>query len=146
MTMHGTAGTKTMTGLKGEPELSLPTRRLLTVMTLATIAAAGGLVAGSAAYQTSPTGPLVGALLAALTSFGAVLMMAPWRTRPVTSWMSWWLGGTVLRLLVTPVLAYLLYSATALDATPLALGVAVTYICILFTETGVLAAYLKRFC
>ena len=83
------------------------------------------------------------AVTLAVTLVG-LLIMGPWKTRSIESWMSFWLGATVLRLLSTPVVAYLLYSATSRSLTPFMLSVAISYLVILFSEAGVLALSVKH--
>ncbi|MHC4082814.1 MAG: hypothetical protein ACYS15_02790 [Planctomycetota bacterium] len=130
-----------------EPSLALPTWRMLLTVAAGTVAAVVGwwavtsivapgrdvLVAGAA-----------GAVAVAAVSVLAVLVIRPWRTRPVSAWINWWLGAMVLRILATPVVAYLLYSATALSLTPLMLSVAATYLVVQVSEAAAVAHYLKR--
>ena len=85
-----------------------------------------------------------GAALVALVSLGSVLCIRPWKERPVSDWATLSLAGIVLRLLGTPVLAYLLYSATSLGLTPLMLSVAMTIVPAVIGEAIVLAHHVKR--
>jgi hypothetical protein len=85
-----------------------------------------------------------GAAVVVTVSVLAVLVIRPWRTRPVSAWINWWLGAMVLRILLTPTVAYLLYSATALSLTPLMLSVAATYVVVQVSEAAAVAHYLKR--
>ena len=87
---------------------------------------------------------LIGSSVTLAVTVAGLLMMKPWKTRPITSWMTFWLGATVLRLMATPALAFLLYSAVSLSLTPFMLSVAASYMAVLFSEAGVLALYLKR--
>lgn len=92
------------------------------------------------AALTGQLGSVVVAVVAAL----AIVAMTPWRPRPMIDWMTWWLAGTVVRLLVTPAGAFLLYSAARLEAEPLTLSVAMTYLVTVLTETAVLARHVGR--
>jgi hypothetical protein len=130
-----------------EPSLALPTWRMLLTIAAGTVATFMGwavvtsiiepgrqiLVAGGA-----------GAAVVAATSTLAVVVIRPWRTRLVGDWINWWMGSLVLRILLTPAVAYLLYSATALSLTPLMLSVAVTYVVVQVSEATAVAHYLKR--
>ena len=60
-------------------------------------------------------------------------------------WMTFWLAGTVVRLLITPAGAFLLYSATPLGTAGLWLGIVVSYAATLVGETRVYAAHMRRF-
>jgi hypothetical protein len=111
-------------------------------------AAAFGIWAAAASQVVPGRDALVaggaGTAVVAAVSVLAVLVIRPWRIRPVTSWMSWWLGAMVLRILLTPVAGFLLYSATALSLTPLMLAVATAYVVVQVSEAAVVAHYLKR--
>ncbi|MCH8315363.1 MAG: hypothetical protein IIA64_05270 [Planctomycetes bacterium] len=90
------------------------------------------------------TAGLAGSALVAAVGVAAALLMRPWRPRPLSAWTTWWLAGIVGRLLVTPAVAYLLYSATSLSGTPLLLSVATTYVIVQCGEAAVLALHIKR--
>jgi hypothetical protein len=130
-----------------EPSLALPTWRMLLTIAAGTVAAILGwavvtsIVAPGRAVLVAGAAGM--AVVAAVSVLG-VLVICPWRTRPVSAWINWWLGAMVLRLLLTPAAAYLLYSATALSLTPLMLSVAVTYVVVQVSEAAVVAHYLKR--
>ena len=133
-----------------EPTIGLPTARLITTVMFATIIAAGGWYAAASlgrwGAETARTG-LIGGTLVGVIVLAGVLIMTPWVTRPVSAWMTLWLAGTVMRMLMTPIAAWLLYSATprgSLAAEPLALSVALTYLATLFSEATVLALHVKR--
>jgi hypothetical protein len=90
---------------------------------------------------------LAGAVGVGLVAIGGVLIMTPWKPRAMADWMTMWLGATVFRLLLTPVLVYLLYSAAspALAVKPLVLSVASTYFAALLAEAAILASHIRRF-
>ena len=87
---------------------------------------------------------LAGSALVAAVGVAAALLMRPWRPRPVSSWMTWWLAGIVGRLLVTPVVAYLLYSATSLSGTALGLAIVFSYFLALLAEWVVLDRHINK--
>ncbi len=87
---------------------------------------------------------VAGAVLVGALAIVVLLAVWPWKMRPMSTWMNLWLGGTVLRLLLIPAATYLLYSATSLSATALALSVGLTYVLTLFAEAAVLALYVRR--
>ncbi len=130
-----------------EPIITLPIGRMvgsivgLSALTYAVWAAVVWL--GGFGVEAVVAG-LAGAALVAAVGVAAALMMRPWRPRPVSEWMTWWLGGIVVRLLVTPPAAYLLYSATSLSGTPLLLAVAITYVIVQCGEAAVLALHIQR--
>ncbi len=133
--------------LAEEPVLAWPAWRLI-----GTIAGAAALSAGGwlAAPRLGPWAPgvavagVAGAVLGGGLAFVVLLVVRPWKMRPLSTWMNFWIGGTVLRLLLVPAATYLLYSATSLSATPLALSVTLTYLLTLFAEAAVLALYVRR--
>lgn len=85
-----------------------------------------------------------GAAIVAAVGAGVLLLMRPRTPRPALAWTTIWLAGTAARLLLTPALGYLLYSATSLPATPLLLAVAVAYVLALFGEAALIALHVKR--
>lgn len=137
---------------KSEPVVSLPTMWLL-------IAVVGGgaitVGAWSAAIAAGPWAGeqwlpgTLGIAIVTIVALLGVLVMSPWVERPVTVWMSAWLGATVFRLLLTPLAVWLLYSAlpeslAAQGWKGLAIAVALSYLIILAFESFVLAGYLRR--
>ncbi|MHC4415769.1 MAG: hypothetical protein ACYS0G_10835 [Planctomycetota bacterium] len=129
------------------PAIPLPTSLLLGSV-LGTSAVVGGAWAASAWALGRGDADAVPGLLAAgivgLCTAGGLLSILPWRARPVSTWITLWLAQTVVRLLLTPVLTFLLYSATSFNATPLFVAVGVTYLAAVVSEAGVLARYLRR--
>src|SRR5262245_54395102 len=125
------------TSAHSEAVIALPSRLLFgSVMGVTALLAAGWLVisvvAGTVGAVT--TAGVVGIALVAGISLLSVLIMAPWKSRPILTWMSIWMGGTVARLLVTPAVTFLLYSAVSLNATALTVSVAAAYLAVLLTE------------
>ncbi len=130
-----------------EPIITLPIGRMMgSIVGLSGLTYAGWTAVvwlGGFDVEAVPAG-LAGATVVAAVGVAAALLMRPWRARPVSEWMTWWLGGIVVRLLVTPPAAYLLYSATSLSGTPLLLSVATTYVIVQCGEAAVLALHIKR--
>jgi hypothetical protein len=130
-----------------EPVVSLPTAAMLAVGILVP------LLAGGTWWLAATLGPwtaaaalagLAGAAATAVATIVSTLVIGPWHERPVSLWMSIWLGGTVVRLLLTPALAFLLYSAAPLSPTALAGSVGITYLVTLLSEVAVIARHLRR--
>jgi hypothetical protein len=130
-----------------QPVIPLPTSRLLGAV-LGTSALVG-LIWILISAVLGHEGQIVLAGLAAAIIVGActaagLLVITPWRPRPVSQWVSLWLAQTVVRLLVTPLVSFLLYSAAPLGAIPLALAVGLTYLAAVLSEAGVVRRYLQR--
>lgn len=133
--------------MKDQSSIKLPCGRLLGTVGLVSV------LFGSGWFLIAQLGPwpmsygidgILGTAVSLCVSVVGILVMTPWKTRPIESWMTFWLGATVLRLLATPVVAYVLYSATSRSLTPFMLSVAASYLVILFSEAGVLALYVKQ--
>ncbi len=127
--------------------MTWPTRRLLVIVAGAAMVCGAGwavsahLVTRDAAVVLSG---LAGTALVGGMIMVSVLVIQPWKPRPVGIWMNLWMAGSVLRLLLIPAVTYLLYSAASLHATALALSVGLTYVLTLFAEAVVLALHTKR--
>ncbi len=136
-------------GSRSDPAIALPTGSLLVAMFVSVMLVAGGwslavwMGWGGAFDRTDFVSAMVGIGVAGVVTLAGVLMIRPWKTRPIADWMTWWLGGTVFRLLGTPAAGFLLYSAVsgALTAKPFGLSIALTYIAALFVEAAVLARH-----
>ncbi|MCH7798213.1 MAG: hypothetical protein IID28_07175, partial [Planctomycetes bacterium] len=129
-----------------EPVTALPTRRLVvTALVAAALTALGWAgVTALTGRHGSITAAASGAVLVAGISIGSLLLIRPWRPRALGTWANLWLAALVGRLLFTPALAYLLYSATQLSLTPLMLSIGVTYVVVQISEAAALAAHLNR--
>ena len=122
-----------------EPRLALPTARLVLAAILTAGACAGGwwLTAWLAGWTASTARAGVGgAGVVGLAMIASLVAIAPWKVRPMSVWMSAWLASMLLRLLITPVGAYLLYSAALLSPEPLAVSVALAYLLSLLSRGG----------
>jgi len=119
-------------------------------MVITVIASAVATIAGWSAVTalTGRTSTITAAAAAATLVAGisilSLVVIRPWKPREMGTWANLWLAALVGRLLLTPALAYLLYSATPLSLTPLMLSVAVTYVIVQISEAAALAAHLKR--
>lgn len=129
-----------------EPIIELPTGRLVVTGVVAGAAALAGWATATAVLGRPELiiGGAAGVVLVTVLTIGSLLVLRPWKPRRVTGWANLWLAALVGRLLLTPALAYLLYSATPLDLVPLMLSVAVTYLVVQLTEAAILALHLKR--
>ena len=140
--------------IQREPVMSMPTGLLLTLMIVATLVVAG---VWSAAAAIGPwkgdsavfVSGIVGIAATAVMAFVGLLIMCPWKSRPMGDWMTMWLAATVFRLLGTPVVLFLLYSAAssgsmALAVKPLVLSVALTYLVMVLSEAGIIAWHVRR--
>lgn len=131
----------------GEPAIPFPTGRLLAAIVGASLLTAAGwlaVVRVGGLGEGAPAAGAAGAGLVALVCSAVLMALRPWRSRPVGVWVNLWLGATVARLLLTPALAYLLYSAAPLSGTPLLLSVATTYVLVQLCEAAVLALHVRR--
>ncbi len=80
-----------------------------------------------------------GASVSFATALLGIAILRPSVERPASDWMTSWLAATVVRLLLTPLVAVSLYSALSLPGKPFLLAVAGTYLACLAAETVVLA-------
>ena len=130
-----------------EPTIALPTGRMVwSIVGLSILTAVGWMAVvwiGRLGNEAGTAG-VAGAAIVAVVSVAASLLMRPWRPRLLSWWVSWWLGGILIRLLITPAAAYLLYFATSLSGTPLMLSVATTYVIVQCGEAAVLALHIKH--
>jgi hypothetical protein len=129
-----------------EPITALPALRMvLTVVGagLATMAAWTAVTVLNGRTATIMPAAAGAALVTGISTL-SLLAIGPWKPREMGTWVNLWLAALVGRLLLTPALAYLLYSATPLSLTPLMLSVGVTYVVVQISEAAALAAYLKR--
>jgi len=129
-----------------EPVTALPTLRMvLTVIGAGLATIAGWTAVTMLTGRTSTIVPAAaGVTLVTGISTLSLLAIGPWKPREMGTWANLWLAALVGRLLLTPALAYLLYSATPLSLTPLMLSVGVTYVVVQVSEAAAVAASLKR--
>ncbi len=129
-----------------EPVITLPAWRLVKTVVVAAIAAmaAWSLVVAATGRVSTIVPAAAGATLVAGISILSLMVIQPWTPRAVGSWANLWLAALVGRLLLTPAVAYLLYSATQLSLTPLMLSVGVTYVVVQISEAAAMASHLHR--
>ena len=137
------------TASTGETPHALPTRLLLWTIVAGVLVVAGlwsAIVTIGPWGREAFTSGMAGIGLTAIMILVGVLVMTPWKPRLSMDWMTMWLGGTVFRILATPVAAFVLYSAASpwLAMKPFGLSVAVTYLVALFTEAAVLTQHFRR--
>ncbi len=129
-----------------EPLTTLPTWPMVVTVIASGLATIAAWSAVTALTERTPTitAAAAGATLVAGISILSLLVIRPWKPRTMGTWANLWLAALVGRLLLTPALASLLYSATSLSLTPLMLSVAVTYVVVQISEAAALAVHLKR--
>lgn len=86
---------------------------------------------------------LLGALAAVVVGGGGLLILKPWNPRRAGDLAMLWLASTVVRVLLTPLLALLLYSAAHPPIYPFVLGAGTAYLAILFSETALVSRHLR---
>lgn len=72
------------------------------------------------------------------------LVTAPWRPRPAMDWITIWLAGTVVRLLLTPLACLALYSKAPCDSGQFVAVVGACYFAVVLAEVGMMAFSLPR--
>lgn len=122
-----------------EPRFRISATLLVGVVLVAAAGSAGIAYAIGNRLASAGGEAAAGSLVAASTALLGVLILRPSLERPASDWMTSWLAATVVRLLLTPLLALSLYSALSLPGKPFLLAVAGTYLVCLFAETAVLA-------
>lgn len=143
-----TPSTTNQATLRAEPQVSLPGGRLVSVI----VVISAGIIAGFAlAGLFGPWGLAVlwsgvaGVGVVALFALVGVWMIQPRTRRDVSTWMAWWMGLTVFRILFTPVAAWVLYSAasSALETRAFALAVGLAYLATVVAEALVVSQHLR---
>ncbi len=128
-----------------EPTIALPALRMaasvagsaagaFALWTIAALAAGERVIAEGAA----------GTGVVLVVGLVGIAALRPWKARPVSTWTSLWLAGTIGRLIVTPLAAWLIYSAAPLALTPFLLAVGASYVIVQLSEAAAVALHLKR--
>ena len=125
----------------------LPTRRLLTtsLACLAMAAAGWTLITLIGPWPGSVT--LQGLLalgITTLVSAAGLLLIQPWRTRPILAWGTLLIALSMGRVVATLGTCLLLYFAARLPAGPLLLGALTGLILVLIGETTVTASVFRK--
>lgn len=130
------------------PVFALPTARLIAVVWTSTVFAGAAwtlvmLLRGAEGWDLA-TGAL-GALTVGLGATTGLLVIRPWRPRPLDRWPAVWMGASGVRLLVTLGIGLLLYSATPSGTVHLWFSVAIAYAATLVGETRAYAAAMRPY-
>ena len=130
-----------------EQSIALPAARLFgTVLGVVAICVLGWLAIATLGGLSGPVekSGIAGAAVVGAVAMLSLVILAPWKSRPFSAWMTMWLAATVARLIITPLATFLLYSVTAFDATALTISVAASYLLVLLAEVIVLAGSLHH--
>lgn len=130
--------------LDAGPVVEFPILR--TILAVVGAAAAVGLGAWPIAVLVRPggQGAIVGAAASVVAAFLlGLVVMRPWRARPVGRWMVAWLAGRGVCFIAVLAIGALLYSATRVDAAVFWLVIGAGYFVALLSEALVFASTLK---
>lgn len=72
------------------------------------------------------------------------IAICPWKTREASTWMAWWMGATIIRLLVTSGAVALLYFPPPENPRALLMAAGLAYVAMLFVEVGIVAIHLSN--
>ncbi|MSR34595.1 MAG: hypothetical protein EXS12_07350 [Phycisphaerales bacterium] len=152
---QGTLSESTMAGaqtvqsgpLKGEPIFALPVAQIVGLFVLMLILSVLTLMLPWESWQAPPESAR--GLLAsssAITILWAVIFfgMQPWKRRPASEWILWWLGSTVVRVLGAPILLISIYFFSHLPALAVLVGGVVWAIVGLLAEAMIVAKSVSR--
>jgi hypothetical protein len=129
-----------------QPAVRLPTWRLFAAVIVASALAAAAwiglatLIGGSRLDSDLAVPALI---IVVLCTVVAVIAIQPWKPRPVSLWITMWLGQTVLRLTITPVAAFIAARVWSFDVMALAVPLGITYLAAVVCEALVVARFLK---
>ena len=133
-------------GKAREPLIRLPSGVMFTVfgVIVLLIAACWLLLAwsGSQPWPVAGAG-LLGALASVVVGGAGLLIVKPWNPRRAGDLALLWLGSTVVRVLVTPLLALVLYFAAYPPIYPFVLGAGTAYLAILLSETALVTLHMR---
>lgn len=131
--------------LKTAPPFGVPARQLtLSIGAAAAVLTLGcGLLAlldlPTARGRETAVAAGVGGLVAIGVCAVSIFAFAPWKPRPALAWQTIWLGSTVIRLTVTPLLLGSVYFAALLPGGAMFLGGVAGYGLALIAESLVLS-------
>ena len=132
---------------KGEPIFALPVSRVVGLFILMLILSA---LTPSLPWESWHAPPESGRGLklasGSVTLLWAVIFfgMQPWKRRPASDWMLWWLGGTTIRLLGAPILLSSIYFFSHLPAMSVLVGGVVWAMVGLLAEAVIVAKSVSR--
>ena len=133
--------------LKGEPIFALPTSRVIGLFTLMLGLSVLTPVLPWESWQAPPESARgLQASSGAITILWAVIFfgMQPWKRRPASEWMLWWLGSTVVRVLGAPILLMSIYFYSHLPALTVLVGGVVWAMVGLLAEAMIVAKSVSR--
>ncbi len=152
---QGTLSGSTMAGaqtsqsgpLKGEPIFALPVNQVSGLFLLMLMLSVFTQKLPWESWQAPPESAR--GLLAssgAITILWAVIFfgMQPWKRRPASEWMLWWLGSTVVRVLGAPILLISIYFYSHLPALTVLVGGVVWAMVGLLAEAIIVAKSVSR--
>ena len=111
--------------LKGEPIFALPVMQVTGLCMLMLILSKLTQTLPWESWQAPPeSGKGLKLASGSVTILWAVIFfgMQPWKRRPASEWMLWWLGGTTVRLLGAPILLISIYFLSHLPAMSVLVG------------------------
>ena len=150
-TLSGSATAQAQTSqsgpLKGEPIFALPVIQVAGLFLLMLILSVLTKILPWESWQAPPEsarGLLVSS--GAITILWAVIFfgMQPWKRRPASDWMLWWLGSTVVRVLGAPILLISIYFYSHLPALTVLVGGVVWAMVGLLAEAIIVAKSVSR--
>ena len=109
------------------------------------IAGAGWAIVG-ALLGGGAVDVLIGAAAAGVVGTAvllSILVVAPWRPKPLQTWPIVWVAGSFVRLIASMGGVYLLYSATPLGGFQTLMAVGIVYATTVIGEAMVFARYLQ---
>ncbi len=132
---------------KGEPIFALPVSRVVGLFILMLILSALTPSLPWESWQAPPeSGRGLKLASGSVTLLWAVIFfgMQPWKRRPASEWMLWWLGGTTIRLLGAPILLISIYFFSHLPAMSVLVGGVVWAMVGLLAEAVIVAKSVSR--
>ena len=130
-----------------QPESALPMTSLLVGHCLAGAGAALLWLAGTlGSGQSRPilVAGLIEVALVTTLAVGSILVILPWRIRPVGTWAVVLITTSLVRVIVTIGLSVLLYSAAQLAPKALVVSAFVAFIAGLVVETTITSRFMSR--
>ena len=133
--------------LKGEPIFALPVSRVTGLFILMLILSTLAQSLPWESWQAPPeSGRGLMVASGSVTILWAVIFfgMQPWKRRPASEWMLWWLGGTTVRLLGAPSLLISIYFLSHLPAMSVLVGGVVWAMVGLLAEAIIVSSSVSR--
>lgn len=124
-----------------DPPRPLPVRQLTIALGILLILQSTVPYLLGAWFEWTPAtakGVVVGGWTSLLVAAIAMWVLKPGRPRSMADWTLIWMGGTTVRLLLTPLGLFSVYSATLLPGTAVLLGGTAAYLAALAVETTII--------